>query len=341
MISYPNLQQYTQGYQNNYNQYQNNYNQVNYNQSMQQNYNNYSTSIFPQQNYQNNTNINNTNIFNNLGGYQMIQQPMVMQQLIMMLLPMLLQPPVEEETLVEEDYVSGHWGDPHFTIEGQQAFDFQGNADEKYKMIDNSDINLTAKFGAYGNGATVVKEQDLKFKDEGIDLISHADGSFEILQNGKEIADETSYNKDEKVMALLKKKDISITKEGNTIKTVHGNRILSQSCNGTEVDNINDTLMKGDKGLLTQTAGSIDDNNDGETKLGDKTLKYDTKNQYMVHTDVSGSKCAPITEEIAAAIKKDLQAGIKAGSPIKGYSTDHGYDARQWNEYVGEKLYSA
>jgi len=95
MISYPNLQQYTQGYQNNYNQYQNNYNQVNYNQSMQQNYNNYSTNIFPQQNYQNNTNINNTNIFNNLGGYQMIQQPMVMQQPMMIQQqPMMIQQPM-------------------------------------------------------------------------------------------------------------------------------------------------------------------------------------------------------------------------------------------------------
>ena len=280
-----------------------------------------------------------------------------MQQLVMILLQDLLKPgkagktPVEvyqEDTTVE----SAATGDPHFAINGQQSFDFQGKNEGLYKMLDNSDIALNAKFAGGDEGAaTIIKDQNLEFKDEKINLISHADGKFEILQNGKEIADETNYSTDQKVIDLLKKNDIAISKEGNILKTVHGKRSLSQSLNGGNIDNIKDTLMKGDKGLLSQTVGAIDEDKDGKTvmttdvnkdgKVDEKdTLNYEVKNQFMVHTEIQGTSCAKITSEIETAIKKDIEAGIKKGSAVKGFSADHGYDARQWNEYLGAKLYT-
>lgn len=280
-----------------------------------------------------------------------------LQQVAMMLLQNLLsdkktgKTPVEvyqEDTTVE----SAATGDPHFAINGQQSFDFQGKNEGLYKMLDNSDIALNAKFAGGGEGAaTIIKDQNLEFKDEKINLISHADGKFEVLQNGKEIADETNYNTDQKVIDLLKKNDIKLSKEGKVLKATHGKRSLSQSLNGGNIDNINDTLMKGDKGLLSQTVGAIDEDKDGKTvmttdinkdgKVDEKdTLNYEVKNQFMVHTGAAATSSAKITPEIETAIKKDIEAGIKKGSAVKGFSADHGYDARQWNEYLGAKLYT-
>jgi len=292
-----------------------------------------------------------------------IQQPQqsssssFLQQLVLMLLQNLLGSgsatagltPVE---VYDENVEVSAWGDPHFAINGQQAFDFQGKNEGLYKMLDNSDIALNAKFTGGGEGAaTVINSQNLEFKEEGINLVSHANGTFEILQNGKEIADETTYNKDEKIIELLKEKDISISKEGNILTAKHGKRSLSQKLNGGYIDNVKDVLMKGDEGLLTQSVGAIDTDKDGVTKLGTDLnkdgkidekddLKYDLKDQFMVHTACEGRSCATITPEIEAAIKKDIEAGIKAGSAVKGFSTEHGYDARQWNEYLGAKLYT-
>lgn len=298
---------------------------------------------------------------------QVVQQPQqlsssaFLQKIVMMLLKSLIpgindgnttgKTPVEvyqEDVTVE----SAATGDPHFAINGQQSFDFQGKNEGLYKMLDNSDVSLNAKFAASGGGgATIIKDQNLEFKDEGINLVSHADGKFEILQNGKEIGDETTYNTDQKVIDLLKKEDIIISKEGNSLKTTHGKRTLVQNLNGGNIDNISDTLMKGDKGLLTQTVGAIDEDKDGITKLGTDLnkdgkidekddLKYQLKDQFMVHTEIQGSSCATITPELEEAMKKDIAEGIKAGSAVKGFSTSHGYDARQWNEYVGGKLYT-
>jgi len=243
-------------------------------------------------------------------------------------------------------------GDPHFAVNGQQAFDFQGKNDGMYKMIDNSDISFNAKFAGGGEGAaTIIKDQNLEFKDAGINLVSHADGKFEILKDGEKIADETDYNTKQEVIDLLKENDIDITKEGNVLTAKHGDRTISQRLNGGNIDNINNTLMKNDEGLLTQGIGALDDNNDGITVMkidinkdgvvDDKdTLNYSTEDQFMVHTEIQASSCTTITAEIEEALKKDIAAGAKEGSAIKGFSSEHGYDARQWNEYIGAKLFT-
>jgi len=254
----------------------------------------------------------------------------------------------QEDIIVE----SSATGDPHFAINGQQSFDFQGKNEGLYKMLDNSDIALNAKFTGGGEGAaTIINSQNLEFKKAGINLVSHADGKFEILQNGEELGDETNYNTDETVIKLLKDNDISISKEGIALTTTYGKRSLTQNLNGGNIDNVKDVLMKGDTGLLSQTVGAIDDDKDGKTqmkidinkdgKVDEKdTMNYSIKDQFMVHTKCEGNSSAPITPEIEAAIKKDIEAGIKEGSAVKGFSAEHGYDARQWNEYLGAKLYT-
>jgi len=312
-----------------------------------------------------------------LGSQQPIQQPQVptkrppvatkqpqqksssafLQQLVMTLLKEVLKPGTTGKKPVEvyqEDVTvdSSATGDPHFGINGQQSFDFQGKNNGLYKMLNNSDIALSAKFNGGGEGAaTIINSQNLEFKDSNINLVTHADGKFEILQNGEKVGDQTNYNTDKKVIDLLKNNNINLKLEGKVLTTTHGKRTLAQSLNGGNIDNISDTLMKGDTGLLSQTVGAIDADNDGKTKMTvdinkdgkvdeKDTLNYEIKNQFMVHTAAQATSSAKITPEIEAAIKKDIQAGIEKGSAVKGFSTEHGYDARQWNEYLGAKLYT-
>jgi hypothetical protein len=239
-------------------------------------------------------------------------------------------------------------GDPHFAVGDKYTFDFQGKNNGQYKMLENNDVSLNAKFADSGNDARIIHDQNLQFKDSGINVVSHSGGTFEILKNGQKIGDQTNYNKDQKVIDALKQSDIKLNFDNNVLKTTHGKRTLEQTLKAGNIDNTGDTLMKGDKGLLTQAVGAADSDHDGQAtglidvnkdgKVDDKDiLKYDAKNQFMV--DGKGVAAA-ITPEIEAAIKKDITEGLKQGSVVKGFSASHGYSAMQWNEYVGGKLYS-
>ena len=242
-------------------------------------------------------------------------------------------------------------GDPHFGINGQQAFDFQGKNNGLYQMLNNSDVSLNAKFADYGSdGARIIKDQDLSFNNTGINLVSHADGTFEILQNGQKIADQTNYNTDQNAINALKNSNIDLSFANSNLTSTYANRTLTQQLAGGYINNTSDTLMNGDSGLLTQTIGALDTNHSGTTQMSvdvnkdgvvdeKDSLNYNLNNQYMVHTDTAGSSCATITPEIEALINKDMQSGIAQGSLVKGFAADHGYDARQWNEYVGAKAY--
>jgi hypothetical protein len=247
---------------------------------------------------------------------------------------------------------AGASGDPHFNLAGKQSFDFQGENNGLYNMLDNDDISLIAKFANYGTGgAKIMKDQDLEFKDEGINLVTHSNGSFEIFNYGEKIGNQTNYNTDVNLINLLKENDISLSLQKNILTTVHGNRKISQQMNGSYMNNSNNTLMKGDNGLLSQVVGALDNNADGNTsgiidvnkdgKIDNNDqLKYDLSNQSMVHTYCAGSKCETITAEVESKILNDFYAGLAQGSAVKGFSTAHGYSARQWNEYVGEKLFT-
>ena len=219
-------------------------------------------------------------------------------------------------------------------------------------MLDNKDVSLNAKFSGGGDGsAKTIKEQDLEFKGTGINLVTHGDGKFEVLQNGKQIGNETNYNKDQSVIDTLKKNDITLSQDSNVLKAVHGDRSLSQQFNGGYINDINEKLMDGDKGLLSQTIGAIDTNKDGITQMttdinkdgkvdANDTINYDLRNQFMVKSSIAGSSSTTITPAIQAAIEKDYKAGLAQGSAVKGFNTNNGYDERQWNEYIGAKLYS-
>ena len=242
-------------------------------------------------------------------------------------------------------------GDPHFGINGQQAFDFQGKNNGLYQMLNNNDISLNAQFTGGGDGSpTVINAQDLEYKNAGINIVSHANGTFEILQNGQKIADQTNYNTDQNAINALKNSNIDLSFANSNLTTTYANRTLTQQLAGGNINNTSDTLMNGDSGLLTQTIGALDTNHSGTTQMSvdvnkdgvvdaKDSINYNLNNQYMVHTDIAGSSCATITPEIEALINKDMQAGLAQGSLVKGFAADHGYDARQWNEYVGAKAY--
>jgi hypothetical protein len=251
---------------------------------------------------------------------------------------------------------TGSWGDPHFTANGEQAFDFMGQKGETYKMLDNKDVSLTAKFGDFKKGdanETVVTDQNLKFKDTNLNIVSHAGGKFEIYQNGKKVADQTNL-KDENVQKILKENKIDLTYENDTLTAKHGNRVISQKLiderGDGSIDNVKDTLAESDTGLLTQTAGALDDNFDGKTtmktdvnkdgKIDDNdVLTYNVGNQAMVHSEML-AKADPITDKVKAALEKDFATGKSQGSLAKGFNASHGYTAAQWNEYVGAKQFA-
>jgi len=243
-------------------------------------------------------------------------------------------------------------GDPHFQIANKQAFDFQGKDGGLYKMLDNKDISFNAKFSVAGEGhSKYITEQNLDFKKENVNIVSHAGGKFEIYQDGKQIADQTNYKTDDKTSKVLKDAGIELDFSNNVLTTTYQKRVIKQSLNGANIDNTGDTLMKGDKGLLTQTIGALDTDLNGETdsvidvnkdgKVDNKDiLKYDTANQYMIFTPASATTCGQVSDEIKEKIEKDITAGKAKGSAVLGYSKDHGYSAQQWNEYLGQKLYS-
>lgn len=295
-----------------------------------------------------------------------------MQQLVMMLLQNLLgsgspragRRPVEvEEETIDVSASSG--GDPHFYVGearkggAKLAYDFQGENNGTYNLLDNNDVSVNARF-IDGNSAEAAKlgvsgadvarvmgDMSVNIKGSGINVVGHNDGKFEVFENGKKIADQTNY-KD--IEDKLKAKDITIepskTNEG-MVSIKHGNRTidLSRSHGGMWLAA---NRMKGDKGLNEQAYGALDADRDGETKaivdvnkdgkVDDKDIiKYNAKNQFMV--DGFGS-AAKLTEEQEKALKEDISKGIKMGAVTKGYSKDHGYSAMQWNEYVGARVFA-
>ncbi len=249
------------------------------------------------------------------------------------------------------DVCTQAWGDPHFAIGGQQAFDFQGKDGGLYNLLENTDMKMTAKFSTTGDGNSKwITDQELTFKDSDISIVSHADKTFEVMKDGKKIADQTNYKTDKTAKKLLKDKDISLEFEENILTVKHANRTLKQHIHGGSIDNTSDTLMKYDTGLLTQTIGANDSDHDGKANslidvnkdgtVDDKdVLNYEVARQVMVFTPMSAKSCETITENVEAAIKKDILAGKEQGSIVKGFAEGHGYSAQQWNEYLGEKLY--
>jgi len=270
---------------------------------------------------------------------------------------------VDEETV---NVTTKSGGDPHFYLADAKsgnvnkvAYDFQGVSNGNYSLLDNSDVSVNARFiDGYSaeaaklgvSGADVQRvmgDMDLNIKNTGINVVSHNNGKFEIFENGKKIADQTNY-KD--VQDKLKAKGITLEsgKKANAIVSIsYGDRNIDmfKSHGGMWLGT---NRMTEDKGLNEQTYGALDTDHDGNAKAlmdvnqdgkvdDSDNIKYNIKNQLMVN---GYGSAAEITDEIEAAIKKDIKAGLAKGAAIKGYSTEHGYSAMQWNEYVGRKAFT-
>jgi len=285
---------------------------------------------------------------------------------------LLLNSAKEEKTPVEIDeetinVITNSGGDPHFYIgdhlggkTNKLAYDFQGEHKKVYSLLDNSDISVKARFLDANSAeaialkvnnsdvARIMGDMDVDIKGTGINIIGHNDKNFEIYENGQKIADQSNY-KD--IEDKLKAKNITIEPAKNKFGFVtiqYGERTI-ELCRSHGGMWLGANRMIGDKGLNEQAYGALDKDSDGNTqgiidtnndgKVDDKdNLKYNLVNQVMVNG--TGSADA-ITPEIEAAIKKDIEAGIKLGSAVKGYSAEHGYSAMQWNEYVGARVFTA
>lgn len=251
----------------------------------------------------------------------------------------------------EVEVIAKSWGDPHFNVGDKHVFDFQGKDSGLYQMLENSDVALTGKFKNSGpEGARVVSSQNLEFKGTGINIVSHMGGKFEIFRNGQKIGDQDNYSKEPQILDALKKSGIELNYDSKkmTLSTKFNGRTIEQELSKDCINNNNATISKTDRGLLTQAVGASDKDFDGKTvglidvnkdgNVDDKdVLNYDEREQFMI--DGKGV-AAQITKDIEAAIQRDIQIGIEKGSVAKGFREGVGYSAMQWNEFVGEKLYS-
>ncbi len=180
---------------------------------------------------------------------------------------------------------SSSWGDPHFTLNGQYAFDFQGvNAQEtsgtsssQFTMLNGSDVNITGTFTeAYGSngsdaqGSTIMTQESIKDKATGITVTGNNNGTYTITDSsGKTLS-----------ASDAAKAGVSISQSGDVLTvTDSAGRTTVVELSGC-MNNDQVTTKAGDTGLLTQT---------GEAISG----KYDD-GQYMVGGDSGSAVSAPV-----------------------------------------------
>ncbi len=162
---------------------------------------------------------------------------------------------------------SGGWGDPHFSYNGEQAFDLQGAGGGStgwYKTLEGDKVSLESHFvkdqeGA--NGATVMGEQHLSMRTQNglIEVFYQQDGSYSVKFNGETINDPSAQG-------------VNITKNGKEVTVNFEDRDFK--FNGTDIQT--NKIKNGDKGILTQTKNALN---------GTAELNKGNMNQVMVYSE--------------------------------------------------------
>lgn len=175
------------------------------------------------------------------------------------------------------------WGDPHFAInlngEKLQCFDIQGRNNTVYNLIDSNEFILNSTFSdAIDANARVITDQNLTLKDSDINIVTHANGNFEILKNGQQIGNQTNYDQ-----LNLTDKGIGLEYSLTNLKITYKNREITQDFNKNHINN-NFNPKYGDKGILTQLIGAHDndEDKDGNTVINGNNFNYDSFNQLLV-----------------------------------------------------------
>jgi|GEM_PF-5285532 len=259
------------------------------------------------------------------------------------------------------------WGDPHFDLNGKRAFDFIGKHNSEYKILDNSDVSINARFVdgksedaknleiAGTDIKTVIGDENITFKGTGINIVARNDKSFDVYKHGKKIADESNYKDvaDELEAAGIKINNSEKNKTNYEFINIEykGRTISVGGTHGGIMNNVD--LKEGDRGLQAQTAGALDQDdkkNDGKTtgvfdinkdgKIDDKdVLNYNLNEQVFKHTNYERKYDFEVnlTDEAKAAIRRDIREG---NGPLVSRFTGKGYSEAQWNEYLGHNLFS-
>lgn len=167
-------------------------------------------------------------------------------------------PPVPECTWQNDSVQTRTWGDPHFNLKGENidmyAFDFQGRNDTVYNMIDNEDFGIKALFSDTEDGkARFISEQNTEFKNTDINIVTSGN-DFVIYKNNEKIADKSNFGD---VKDILEENGIDLDYSDNTLVLSYNGREITQKLNDNYVDNYV-SITSADTGLLTQTVGTLD-----------------------------------------------------------------------------------
>ena len=222
-------------------------------------------------------------------------------------LPVEPEPPVIIKDPWSNDSVKTRtWGDPHFNLKGGKtdiyAFDFQGRNDTVYNMIDNGDFSIKALFSDTEDGkARFIAKQDTEFKGTGINIVTSGD-NFVIYKDDEVIADKSNF-KD--VQSTLEENGIDLSFSKNNLVISYEGRQIIQQLKGGHVDNFV-SITSEDTGLLTQTVGALDNddnpfdgkieidlNEDGEISENE-ILFYNPDEQVMVKQKTNIGISAPV-----------------------------------------------
>lgn len=244
----------------------------------------------------------------------------------------------------------GSYGDPHFTMNGKQVFDFQGEDDKVYQYLDNKDVNIVSKFNGDKN-VTVVSDQNLNLKGTNIEVESHMNGTFEVYKtdekgNRNQIGDQTNY-KDAEIQNALKDKGVNLDFANNKLSVTYKNKTINQELAGGCINNsIDNSLLINSTGLAGQLIGAMDTdglldgiahfdaNNDGK----EDTVNYDINNQYFLN-EGKGHKRGVLSDDVKSAIEADFNNNTNL-PPTQRYNRNSTvYTLAQWIEYLGSKLF--
>lgn len=258
-------------------------------------------------------------------------------------------------------------GDPHYDFNGQRSFDHQGTIGEEYLELDSDEMQMISKRGAYDKNATVISDEAIELKGSGLTVVAHSDGKYEVNQldangNNNVIMDQSGY-KTADAAKTMQNVGASVNMSGKTLTVTYQNR---KSVLSIEKGYINDltSAQSTDTGLKSQSAAVYDQNNeknlDGTITIDGKQYNYDQNQQDMVaekgHTSfnlnrlVNGKKVSDLIKNDIAKLDNDgtidgyvtdADGTRKRISLSQAYSTSSGYSAAEFNELIGELIYSS
>jgi hypothetical protein len=269
----------------------------------------------------------------------------------------------------EDELPTTTTGDPHYDLNGKRAFDHQGTIGSEYLELDSDEMKMVSQRGKYSNknDTTVITDESIELKGTDLTVVAHGNGNYEVNQkdaagNNNVIMDQNGY-KTADAETTLNKSGVTIGKAGKTLSVAFQNRKAVLNLNGSYIDDMT-SAQTNDTGLKSQMAAIYDQNTeanqDGKITINGKEYKYNAAQQDMVYEEghtsfnldrkVRGTKVSDLIRSDLAKLDTDgTLDGFKTNadgtktrlSLSQAYSSSSGYSAAEFNELIGDLMYSA